>query len=793
MVVELNRIIRKINDKLIGINVYLIFLPLAVMLFYVNTGSFTRKTDALSLMVVGIVSIACGILIAYIISNTLKATRVHFVFATYVVMLLYLLGMKGFTTYGLFSFISFMCMLASIICVEKQKYIILIVISTLASLLMYRYLYSYFFIVCIYFLIKENEKKKYFLYFIISIVTQAVAGTLFLSYFHVPIISIRSDIIFVLSHSRFIIISWILICVFSILLVDKKLKIERFFIYLIGVLIFFEIVLLPRYHSYYVTLFLFPLIIFLCSGDVSIGYLKENIKDLKSLRINMIIILIMTVMIFAWNTDDAYHGFIMIKHFINGEGLTYNIGERVNAATNPLMLLLLCIISLITRNIEITATIFCAVCASLTFYFLVRRLDTGFAIILALITCIYSYSFIAYSTSGLENSLICLIQIIYFDYVFYHKDKYDFKSLMIISFICSLSLLTRLDTCFLLFFPTAYIFIFRRECGIFKMILAGVVGLLPLFIWFGFSIIYFGYPFPNTFYAKLRTSFPISDYIRKGADFFVITSIYDIITISTIILAVIILFKKKKAFELSIVIGIISKMIYLLRIGGDFMLGRHYTGLFIVSLFIILFYLSKENLSKSRKVKYITYTGLCILFMWTISVVIPTKFIYPNSDIGYEREYYISFTSLYKIIDGEINEVYYPISCWKNTNNEVNEKLNLGLKGDVFSFAPGVIVYTYIDDIYMTDRGALGDPLLNYMEIDYQNSKERTKNQARWRIGHMQRQIPEGYPESLNTGKNLIKDERIHRLYDKILLVVRGDIFTKERFKAIWELNSKNN
>ena len=102
------------------------------------------------------------------------------------------------------------------------------------------------------------------------------------------------------------------------------------------------------------------------------------------------------------------------------------------------------------------------------------------------------------------------------------------------------------------------------------MILAGVVGLLPLFIWFGFSIIYFGYPFPNTFYAKLRTSFPISDYIRKGADFFVITSIYDIITISTIILAVIILFKKKKAFELSIVIGIISKMIYLLRIGGDF-------------------------------------------------------------------------------------------------------------------------------------------------------------------------------------------------------------------------------
>lgn len=59
----------------------------------------------------------------------------------------------------------------------------------------------------------------------------------------------------------------------------------------------------------------------------------------------------------------------------------------------------------------------------------------------------------------------------------------------------------------------------------------------------------------------------------------------------------------------------------------------------------------------------------------------------------------------------------------------------------------------------------------------------------RWYHGHWYRHVPAGYVESLETGRNVIRDRDLARLYDVLRLVTRGPLFGAGRLEAIWELN----
>ena len=80
----------------------------------------------------------------------------------------------------------------------------------------------------------------------------------------------------------------------------------------------------------------------------------------------------------------------------------------------------------------------------------------------------------------------------------------------------------------------------------------------------------------------------------------------------------------------------------------------------------------------------------------------------------------------------------------------------------------------------MVDDYALGDPLLSKLPAVYNEY---------WRVGHNHRMIPEGYRESLATMTNQIKNESLKEYYDKILLIVRGELFSAERIKTIIDMN----
>lgn len=524
--------------------------------------------------------------------------------------------------------------------------------------------------------------------------------------------------------------------------------------------------------------------------EIDITELQNKARKIKTSTVRLLCFIVFLVFVVsqAWLADDSYHAFVMTKNFMNGHGLVYNIGERTSAATSPFMLLLTTFLSCITRHIELTALAIGIVSSSISFGLIIRRIERKTLMILATFICVFSYGYIAYTTSGLETSLIFLIQILYFDYVLNHKEEYSFKQLFFVAFLCSLSLLTRFDTCFLMFFPTAYIFLKKKKCGICKMLLAGFLGLLPVFAWLGFSVIYYGYPFPNTYYAKLRTGIAITDYLLKGINFYKVNILCDPITLVIIFIALAIMILKGDWLRRMIAVGMIMKMLYILRIGGDFMLGRHFAGIFIVSVYIIFDHAERNKWFDKKKLLIV---GVVLPLLVLVGLITPVSFLYPLNDVADERSVYFSYTSLIMIVKSEITKENYPLQNFLTQSEGAKIRIERGYKGDILTFAPGIIVYNYSDRIYLADQIALADPLLPYMGIDWNMSLYFSKGQGNWRIGHIQRAIPEGYRESLQQNANLIKDPEIHDLYDKILLVVRGDLFTKERFKAIWELNTK--
>ncbi len=82
-------------------------------------------------------------------------------------------------------------------------------------------------------------------------------------------------------------------------------------------------------------------------------------------------------------------------------------------------------------------------------------------------------------------------------------------------------------------------------------------------------------------------------------------------------------------------------------------------------------------------------------------------------------------------------------------------------------------------DIAVIDGFGVMDPLLSQLPAFRQYLH----------IGHFRRFLPDGYRESVEQGKNLIKDPSLHEYYDKLLLIIQGDdLFAPERLQAVWDM-----
>lgn len=477
----------------------------------------------------------------------------------------------------------------------------------------------------------------------------------------------------------------------------------------------------------------------------------------------------------AWTSDDAYITYRVADNFLHGYGLRWNVDERVQAYTHPLWLFLNTAVYALTREIYLSGIALSAGVSLLAAAVLAYALAQGAApAIFGLMVLFASRAYVDYSTSGLENPLthLCLALFVWV----WLRSLPDLRRVALLSLIAALAALNRMDT-LLLFAPAlAWAVLAARRTAAF---LAAAAGFLPFAAWAIFSVAYYGFPFPNTAYAKLGTGIPAAALAQQGLHYFAHTLWRDPLTLAVILLGLMTpaLYRSWRALPLAL--GIALYLLYIIRIGGDFMGGRYFTGpLFLaVALLVAL----PRNTSPARWLPAAAAAlALTLLAPYPPFLTGPGWGSGPEKNtfkdahgIGDERRFWYPTTGLAHWRPGK----EMPTHSYADTGREyrrmdqfmVKDHGSVGFRG--FFGGPKV---------HIIDWYALADPLLARLPAKYAPN---------WRIGHFDRVIPAGYAATLESKENQIADPALRTFYDKLSLIVRGPIWSRDRWQAILDMN----
>ena len=495
------------------------------------------------------------------------------------------------------------------------------------------------------------------------------------------------------------------------------------------------------------------------------------------------VIFIFIITLLAWQSDDAYHAYVMAKNLVLGNGFVYNIGERASASSCPLFTLIIALGYFFIRKMFVVSLLICIIFSTLAYRILVCHFcKTKKQVILSFLLLSGSFCFISYTTSGLENSLLFFLSALFLK-TYFSSDLYHSKDLFVLAILISLIAMTRMDAV-LLFIPMVLsAFLLKRDhVSFIKAVVIGFSGLLPFICWILFSLFYFGFPFPNTAYVKLGTDIPMIEYLYRGIQYICISGIRDILLLIIPAFFIVAAAKTKKSKYICVGLGLLFYGIYIIRIGGDFMVGRHFTVLFFIALCSLMEMMVKHEIKEHSNMEKIFIAIAALGILWNLTTdAISSQFLFGNtfnSPIADERAGYFKYTSLFNNTLSYCKKGEMVIrDAWNEQG--IDELRHDNYSAGILKMVPGITMY-YNSDLYLNDLYGLGDPFL---------SKLPAVREENWRIGHMWREAPIGYHETIMYGENVIENKDISEYYEKIRLITRGDLFDKERLKAIVDIN----
>jgi arabinofuranosyltransferase len=501
---------------------------------------------------------------------------------------------------------------------------------------------------------------------------------------------------------------------------------------------------------------------------------EHPLKQIDYSRLGFLFLIILFVVIMvrnAWMSDDAFITLRTVDNFVNGYGLTWNVQERVQAYTHPLWMFLLALPYSFTHEPFYT-TIFLSLAVSLAAILVyVFGFDRSWwGTLLGLAALMASKSFIDYTTSGLENPLTYLLMVLFCS--LYLKPGVGTGRFLGLSLIAGLAAVNRLDS--LLIYLPALLLRFR-ELPIRQAVKVLALGFLPLAGWLLFSTVYYGFPLPNTAYAKLNVPANRAEIVAQGIFYLFSMIKLDPVSFALILLGIAAPLWRRDWRLSALSLGMALYLIYILWIGGDFMSGRFLSALVLMSILV----LTQRDLAAPSVAYGIVFTAILLYGLSS-----PFSPLLSNADYGLtaatqdridprgiadERAWYYPKWGLLRS-DRNLSTVGCKIAVDKPAKFEAGEiQVDLAIAIGISGFCSG-------PHVYLIDRLGLGDPLMARLPPLYNPN---------WRVGHLWRDVPKGYVETVRQGKNQIKDEGLAAYYDQLSLITQGPIWSAVRLQAI--------
>ncbi|MCR9246746.1 MAG: hypothetical protein NXI31_17060 [bacterium] len=479
--------------------------------------------------------------------------------------------------------------------------------------------------------------------------------------------------------------------------------------------------------------------------------------------------LVAIVLRLAWVGDDAYITLRTVENFVQGRGLVWNAGERLQCYTHPLWMLLLVGARVFTGECyfgTIGLSCLLAIVAVVT----LARLTRGVRVVAVVVwSLIWARSFSEYAVCGLETPLTFALLAWLCWFAGRPRGNVDGRERGVapVALVVALLACTRLD---LMLVGAPLVLAALPAIGWRRWFLGGLLGALPLIAWLTFATIYYGSPLPITAAAKLGHGLPTSAILSQGLQHFVFMLQYDPVTLLIITVGIVVGLTVGVAGNRALAIGALLYLGYIVKVGGDFMGGRFFTPPLIVAVAILARSLPAQP---ARIVAMLAISVPPALGFvggmpaWLLRPASETEPTWHHRGVLDERSAYVRQLGLFSL------ERKVPVpggaSAMLRSMGRTRPIIATHGKAGVYAFEGGELMRFF-------------DPLL----CDVLLARLPASATQKWRVGHVPRDLPTGYLEQLAFGGHRIQHEGLRRYYDALATITRAPVFSAARWQVCW-------
>ncbi len=531
----------------------------------------------------------------------------------------------------------------------------------------------------------------------------------------------------------------------------------------------------------------------------------------------------------AYVCDDAFITFRTVDNFIHGYGLRWNTLERVQTFTNPLWMFAVSVpygavygllpLDDVTKMYHVSMFLSYLVSLAALLYLAARfiREKRGGALLVLLGFLFSSRAFVEYTSSGLENPLSYLLIALFHTRFLSDTDHANPRHLLFYFLTASLAFVNRMDSILLYAAPVAWLCaVGWKEHGP-KMIRIGLTGFLPAYGWVFFSLVYYGFPFPNSYYAKLGVG-SAGVALKQGVNFLFSILVTDPVTVAVLLAAPLVPVIRRDSRFLLVSGSIVLSLGYIVSTGGDFMGGRFASVPFLAAAILLAYCIPRRKVAvpavelpprgKGKPEKNASRTDLRSRYGIPVATVIvfaaynaaaplspvktPWQAGYFSGHPGGAQLFHLpdSLENIYQNVDYyySSNPLFYSRGEFPFGNvkyHKVNNCLHCRSlregREPALIEGGGIVGFCRGPRHQLIDPQIITDPLLVRLpNPDFSRG---------FIPGHFTKPAPAGLLESHALGRNCIRDAGLRPYYERIRTVTRGKLFTKERIMNIFELN----
>lgn len=519
---------------------------------------------------------------------------------------------------------------------------------------------------------------------------------------------------------------------------------------------------------------------------------RNQLRNWRDLTTTFVFFLLFTILLGtnAWVVDDAYITFRTIDNFVHGYGLTWNVDERVQVYTHPLWMFVVSLFYFITSELFFTVVLLSGLLTLAAVLLAWATVTNGFRDsiwkgYLFMLSIMASKAIMDYASSGLENCMSYLIAAVFLSRLIHlsKSKQVDEGKVFALFLLASLAFLNRADTVLLYIPALLYLMYLSRHLPYRRLGRAILIATIPATGWLLFSLVYYGYPFPNTAYAKvLSTGYPFEWKLHRGVEYLSNSIIWDSASHVIVACAVLFALKKRSWTHVSLIAGVLLYVCFVVTSAAS---ATHMSGRFFALPFFVATILFADNVPSRR---FAVAACACLVAFIAWSPVSAVKFGTPLYQ-PYDQNPNFIDTKWFVFNEGAALLNWrpgkkMPDHGWYHYGKALRsrpERVFLG--GARGGEAIGYTGFAAGPTKHFVDRVALSDPLLSKLPA------YRPDNIEKWKSGHFHRTIPPSYMESLVTGMNLISDPGFRRYYDYVRTITQGQVWDWNRFAVILNMN----